>query len=551
MEMIGHVPGVGDQVVRNASSFAEAHARHEWKIPERYNIAQDVVDRWADDPARSGDTALGVLTNDGVMELTTWSEVQEYSRRLGDALVTRLGIKPGDVVAVVLKQSLPGAIAHMAAYRIGAVVCPISHLYAGEGLMWRLRHSEAKVLITDVDGVDGVPIGSDLLPDLANVVVVDAGPRPDVHDFWPLLDASSGTCETAATRPDDPALLIYTSGTTGDPKGVLHGQRVALGHANVAYLFEGVRDTDVFWAPNDWSWIAGVGNGLLAPWGFGIPIFSMGDRRFDPLDVAQFVEVHHPTIGFMPPSALRLMRQSDVHLAHPFRALMSGGEVLTDEMRDWCLANLCATINVGFGQTEGNDTLGVVAAWEKPADDTVGRVLPGHFAAVLNTDGTEVPDGVEGELCMRTEGRPVFFLEYFKNPEDTARTLRDGWIHTGDHFYRGADGYFHFVGRGDDVIKSSGYRIGPTEIENIVSRHPQVIECAVIGLPDPARGQVITAVLRLRPGANTEETTRALAEQVRDNVGKHAYPRRFEIVEEFPKTVTGKIRRAAVKTLFA
>ncbi len=542
--------GVWNQIARGQSSFAAATARHTWEVPDQYNITGDVVDGWADQEEHAHRTALGVLDDDGMLTRTSWAELQQLTRKFGSALLGPLEIRRGDVVAVVLGQSLAAAVAHLGAYRVGAVVCPISHLYAGEALAWRLAHSETRVLVTEAAGYEQVAPLVARLPHLRHVVVVGAWPATDVHEFWQLLESSAPNCETVATLADEPAILIYTSGTTGHPKGVLHAHRVALGHANVSYLLEGVGETDAFWSPNDWSWIAGLGNGLLAQLGLGVTVLSMGSRRFDPIAAAEFVDTYRPSVGYLPPSALRLMRQHRITLQHPLRCLVTGGEVLSDDLRDWTRDHLCRSLNNGFGQTEGNDTLGVVHAWEQPAAETIGRVLPGHEAAVLDPDGHPLPDGEQGELCLREQGSPVFFLQYLKNPDETARTKRGGWIHTGDQVTRDSDGYFHFVGRGDDVIKSSGYRIGPTEIENTISRHPAVLECVVVGLPDPVRGQVVTAVLRLAPGADEHAVTEELTALTRDQVGRHAYPRRFEFVSEFPKTVTGKIQRAVVRTQF-
>jgi acetyl-CoA synthetase len=342
-------------------------------------------------------------------------------------------------------------------------------------------------------------------------------------------------------------LLIYTSGTTGDPKGVLHGHRVALGHANFSYVLDIVRPGDSYYAPNDWSWIAGAGNGLLAPWGFGIPVLSMGDSRFEASDVTAFLDRHRPTLAFLPPSALRILRQAEASLDHKLRCLMSGGEVVTPELANWVTENLADSLNVGFGQTEGNDTIGTVHAWEEAPPGTIGQALPGHTVGVLDQNGNEVEVGEEGELALRYESNPTFMLGYFHNPAATAHAIRDGWIWTGDRVMRGDRGYLIFAGRADDVIKSSGYRIGPSEIERVLARHPAVLECAVVGLPDPERGEAITAVVRLRPGTSEERLREELTLAVRREVGHHAYPRRIEFVDELPKTVTGKVQRRALR----
>lgn len=552
--------GVLNQVASESDSFASADSAHVWRVPVQYNIATDIVDRWADDPERSDDIALAVLEDDDDdTRRYSWRQIQQMSRRTAHALSTRLAVDRGDVVAVILGQSAEAAVVHIATYRLGAVLCPISHLFGADAMSWRLKHCGAAVVVTDGPGLRTLQSQLPAMPALRHVIVVDDhstkessipsthAPAVDVHDFTALVGQAQPEFETAPTAPDDPALLIYTSGTSGTPKGVLHGHRVALGHAPLSYLLDTIRSDDSFYSPNDWSWIAGVGNGLLAPWGFGLTVYSMGHRRFDAKAVARLIDRYRPALGFLPPSALRLVRSAGVELTHPFRAILSGGEVLDDDLSSWCRAHICTAINVGFGQTEANDIIGAVAAWETPRPDSIGRVLPGHHAAVLGPDGELLADGEEGELCVKAD-RPNVFLEYLHDPNATAAVLRGGWVHTGDMVRRDEAGYFHFVGRNDDVIKSSGYRIGPTEIENALRLDPRVVECAVIGVPDPERGQLVTAVVKLAGEVPDAEAVFAeLTRSVRDRVGKHAYPRRFEIVDDFPKTVTGKIRRSELR----
>ncbi|WP_166741565.1 acyl-CoA synthetase [Cumulibacter soli] len=533
---------VRDQVVTDASSWQDAVSRHAWKVPEHYNITADIVDSWALSEEHSDRAALAVLDENDHLDEVSFGRLRELTARLGTAL-GELGVRRADVVSIVLTQSIEAAVSQLAAYRIGAIACPISHLYAGDALIWRLQHSQTRVVIANNEAAAAIAARRQELPDLRHIVRVD--------ELWSLIDRADADCSPANTRAEDPALLIYTSGTTGNPKGALHAHRVALGHANVSYLLEGINETDRYYSPNDWSWIAGVGNGLLAPLGFGATVLSMGSRPFDPHATADFIDTYRPSVGYLPVSGMRQMRHVGTRLTHRYRAILTGGETLSDDLRDWCLANVTDTINNGFGQTEGNDTLGVVSGWENPPPETVGRVLPGHEAIVSDAEDAELPDGTEGQLLLREHGRPVFLLEYFKNPEATAELKKAGWIHTGDTVSRDERGYFHFAGRGDDVIKSSGYRIGPSEIETVVDAHPDVLECVVIGLPDPDRGQVVTAVVRLAPGADEALVREQLIASTRAKIGKHAYVRRVEVIDEFPKTVTGKPQRAVVRQHFS
>lgn len=536
--------GARDQIAR-ASSFEDAHAGHRWQLPARYNISTDCVSRWATDAMWRSRPALIWHKADDSLETFTWAEIEQRINRMANGLISRLGIQPGDVVAVMLPQRPETAIIHMAIYRVGAILLPLSKLYAGDALQYRIVHASAKAIVVDEESlptIDDVRAGVDTVQ---NIMVVGDGPSE--HLRWSdVEEAGSPVFEAADTTPNTPALLSYTSGTTGTPKGCLHGHRVALGHANLSYVLDYFQEDDVYYSHADWSWLAGIGNGILGPWGFGVPIVA-STPRFDPAHLVRLIDRTNVTVGLYTPTVLRLVRQAGETPKRLLRCVVSGAELVTPEITEWAAVSFADSFNIGFGQTEANDVIGCVSMWETPPVETLGRALPGHDVAIMDDQDHPVEVGEIGEICIRADNDPVQLLEYFRSPEATAEKFRSGWLHTGDLGYADDRGYLAFSGRTDDMIKASGYRISPGEVEAAILRLDEVVECAVVGVADADRGQVVKAFVQVEDGVNTDSLADRVRTSVRAGVGKHAYPRQVEFVSEFPRTATGKIRRAELR----
>jgi acetyl-CoA synthetase len=522
--------------------YEDVRAAFRWDVPERFNVAAACVGRH--DPAAP---ALLAAAPDGSLETWTFGDVARLSDRFANAL-RGLGVAAGDRVGVVLAQRLETAVAHLAAYKLGAVAVPMSVLFGAEALTFRLGDSGARVVVTDHDRLELVAAAAAGL-DL-RIVVVDEPPPAPHASFDRLLAAASGRLEPVETGPDTPALLIYTSGTTGPPKGALHGHRVVLGHEPGFRLsHDGFpQDGDSFWTVADWAWIGGLVNGLLSTWLQGRPMVAASRTGFDPEWAVDVITRHGVRNTFLPPTALKLMRAADASVpAGTLRTVMSGGESLGAAVLAWARDALGVTVNEIFGQTEVNYVIGNSQALWPVRPGSMGRAYPGHTVAVLGDDDRPLGPGEVGELAVELPD-PVAFLGYWNRPEATAEKTRGGWIHTGDRARVDEDGYLWFEGRTDDVISSAGYRIGPDEIEQCLCRHPAVALAAAIGVPDETRGEIVKAFVRLAEGVEpTAELAAEIQDRVRTQLAAYEYPRELEFVDELPLTVTGKVRRAELR----
>jgi acetyl-CoA synthetase len=524
-------------------SYAELRSAFRWDLPERFNMGTACADVHA--PAT---TALIEVLPDGAAREHTFGELAEQSNRLANGLAG-IGVRAGDRVGIVLPQRLETGLAHLAVSKLGAVAVPLSGLFGPDALRYRLSDCGARAVITDDRALERVAEVAGELDDVQIVVAEDAVTKPH-HRFDDLVAQGSPHHEAAATTPDTPGLLIYTSGTTGAPKGALHGHRVLLGHLpgyELMFNFFPQAD-DRVWTPADWAWIGGLMDALMPAWFHGRTVIGAPRAGFDPEWAVDLMVSHRVRAAFLPATALKLMRRSDVPLdGLSLRAVMSGGEALGESVLAWGRERLGVTINEIFGQTEANLVVGNCAeSWEvRPG--SMGLPYPGHDVAVLGPDDEVLPPGEVGELAVRTPD-PVMFLEYWNRPEATTEKVRGGWLRTGDLGHADEDGYLYFSSRNDDVINSAGYRIGPTEIEECLLAHPAVATAAAVGVPDEIRGQVVKAFIVLAdgqtPSAALEEE---ISHHVRSRLAAYEYPRQIEFVDELPLTTTGKIRRTELR----
>jgi acetyl-CoA synthetase len=530
------VTGLADLRYPGARSWQEAYDAFTWPLITRYNIAEDCLSH---DPRATALIAVGPAGPRAV----SYGELGVLTGRLAGLLRAR-GVRPGDRVAVKLPQSAEMALAVLAALRAGAIVVTVSDVLGADAVRHRLTDSAAAIVIAA-----GTPAERALAAS-AGVPVLAAGGRD-----WPGggLDACAPVDGFPATAPDDAALLLYTSGTTGAAKGVLHGHRVLLGHHAIDLAWDHVRPGDVAYSPVDWSWAGGLMLGLLVPLALGITVVAYRETRFDPASTVELMRATGVSVGMFPPTALRMLRRSGrltgaTMTSLRLRALITGAEAVEPELLAWARDELGVSLNNAFGQTEANAILGHAHVLGDLDPACLGRPYPGHAVAVLDEDHSPVGAGQLGELAVRADD-PVCMLGYWNAPEAIAVKCRDGWLLTGDLAHVDADQNLHFHGRADDLIKSGGYRIGPAEVEAALLTAAEVGECAVVGLPDPERGQAVTAFIRLGDGhAPSAQLTRDLQARVRARVGAHAYPRRIEYVTALPRTGTGKVNRRALRT---
>ena len=534
-----------------ASSYEDVYRGFRWQIPGSYNIGYDVCDRHAGDVAKR---ALIYEDAAGRIQEYTFGEIMRRSNRLANALAAQ-GLGRGDRIGILLPQSPETAIAHVATYKMGAIAVPLFTLFGADALEYRLAHSGARALITDRENLAKIEAIRDRLPDLAVIVGADIakGRREAGVLAWAAaLEAASDRFQTAPTGPDDPALIIYTSGTTGPPKGALHAHRVLLGHLPGVELPHEFfpQPGDLFWTPADWAWIGGLIDVLLPAWHHGVPVLAHRMRKFEPEQAYRLMVRHGVRNVFMPPTALKLMRQAGGAPGGRgcrLRTLASGGETLGAGLLEWGRAAFGLTINEFYGQTECNLVVGNCAGVLPVRPGSMGRPIPGHVVEIASDDGRVLPTGEIGNIAIRRPD-PVMFLEYWGDPATTRAKFAGEWLLTGDLARKDEEGYLWFVGRADDVITSAGYRIGPGEVEECLTRHPQVALAAVVGVPDPIRTEIVKAFVVLKGG---EVASDALAREIQDFVkarlAAHEYPRAIEFVDRLPMTATGKIRRGDLK----
>jgi acetyl-CoA synthetase len=526
-------------VLQRGGSYREVYDGFRWRLPRRFNIAAAACDRHADGTGR---LALVYESPDGTVERFSFDDLKRLSNRCANVLAA-MGVGSGDRVGVLLPQRPETAIAHLGIYKLGAVAVPLFTQFGPDAIEHRLGDSSAKVLITDGENLPKIS-------QLAAILVVDgdSGGNPL---FWSSLERASDEFSAAPTGIDDPALVIYTSGTTGRPKGALHASRVLLGHLPGVQLPHDFFPAagDFYWTPADWAWIGGLLDVLLPSLYFGVPVLAHRARKFDPEEAFVLMARHGVRNAFLPPTALKMMRQvsSPRRFGNRLRSVASGGEPLGEDVLDWGREAFGLEVNEFYGQTEANLLVGNCASLFPIRPGSMGRVIPGHRVEVLSQEGRALPPGASGIIAVQRPD-PVIFLGYWNNPEATRAKFAGDWCPTGDVAVKDDDGYIWYKGREDDLISSGGYRIGPTDIEDCLMKHPAVLMAAAVGVPDPVRGEIIRAFLVAKPEVASSP---ALAEEIRAFVGKRlAYyqaPREIVFVPSLPLTATGKIMRRELR----
>ncbi len=519
-----------------------------WDIPADFNIGRVVSDDWA---AKAPDqVCLQHFSPDGQHLSMTYRELAAQSSALAHAL-TDLHVLVGDRVALLLPQSFETVVAHVAIYKMGAIALPLALLFGEEALEYRLRDAGAKVIVTNSFGLQRLKTIKARLPALETVISID-GPGPDVMGFHALIDGRPTQIEIAESGPDTPALMIYTSGTTGPPKGALHGHRVLAGHIPGFQLAHDYlpQPGDKVWTPSDWAWAGGLLNALLPALMLGVPVVSSPAQKFDPHMAFRIMSEMKVRNAFIPPTALRLLKavekpREDYDLV--LRSIGSAGESLGRETYEWVKSALGIVPNEFYGQTECNFVLSSAAHLGVSKGGFIGKAVPGHEVAIIDGDGQEVPVGETGQVAIRRPD-PVMFLGYWNNEKATADKFVGDWMKTGDLGRQDEEGYVQFFGRDDDVITSSGYRIGPAEIEDCLIGHPAVRLAAVIGKPDALRTEIVKAFVVLQDGfAGNPVLVAEIRDWVKNRLSMHEYPREIEFVEELPLTTSGKVIRRLLR----
>ncbi|OGB19154.1 MAG: AMP-binding protein [Burkholderiales bacterium RIFCSPLOWO2_12_67_14] len=542
------------------------HSGFRWQVPDRFNMAEVCLRRWAAQPATAASTAVIACAAGQPDRHHSYAELQDQANRLSTALVA-MGVERGDRVAIVLPQRFETAVAYMAVLQMGAVGMPLSQLFGPEALEYRLHDSEAVVAICDASTLDAVQSVSGACPLLHTVVAVGVQPaRAGALDWSAVLAQAAPDFALVHTLADEAAVLIYTSGTTGNPKGALIPHRALIGNLTGFVCSQNwfgfdpfdtsVPSQAVFWSPADWAWTGGLMDALLPTLYFGRPIVGY-NGRFSPQTAFELLERHGVTHSFLFPTALKAMMKAFPEPRQRYtlrlQAIMSAGEAVGDAVFAYCQRQLGVTVNEMFGQTEinyivGNCAMewGAAAAPGRPQQGctplggsdprsggargrtgwparpgSMGKGYPGHRVAVIDDEGQECPVGVPGDVAVHRldvhgDPDPIFFLGYWKNEAATRAKftgdMASSWCRTGDMAVRDAEGYLWYQGRADDVFKAAGYRIGPGEIENCLVKHPAVANAAVVPKPDAERGAVVKAYVVLAQEYLAAQAGRALGD---------------------------------------
>ena len=602
--------------------YQQMHSQFRWLVPEEFNIADVCARRWAQ--ASDASQRVALFADGAGLEPRAYSyaELQHEANRLSSALES-LRVGKGDRVAIVMPQRFETVAAYLAVFQMGAVAVPLSQLFGPEALEFRLRDSEAMVAICDQGSVMNVQQARSTCESLRRVIGVGSGADAMADlDYAMLLAQHSPHYAPVLTLASDPAVLIYTSGTTGDPKGALIPHRALIGNlsgfvcsqnwfgfdphkgeitpspargrAGVGARTYGakpglpaLKTASIFWSPADWTWTGGLMDALLPTLYFGQPIVAW-NGRFSAQVAFELMQNYGVSHTFLFPTALKAMMKAyptpRQHFKLKLQAIMSAGEAVGDAVFDYCEKQLGVTVNEMFGQTEINYIVGNCAmnsAWLPhgtkslaggaamigwPArPGSMGKGYPGHRVAVINEVGEECAVGVTGEVALNRfdvhgEPDPIFFLGYWKNPQATLAKFTGDWCRTGDLAVRDAEGYLWYQGRTDDMFKAAGYRIGPSEIENCLVKHPAVANAAVVPKPDAERGALVKAYVVLTQAAQDERGEEPISREqwetqlmidlqrhVKGKLAPYEYPKEVEFVDALPMTTTGKVQRRVLR----
>jgi acyl-coenzyme A synthetase/AMP-(fatty) acid ligase len=535
--------------IQSRADYDRLRQTFRWECPENFNFGFDVVDHWAE--AAPDHLAIYYVSGEEKKEVT-FSEIADRSGRLACAL-TELGLKRGDRVLVILPRIVPWWETLIGLFKAGIVAIPGTTLLTVKDIAYRLDLAQAAAVITDLEGAEKVDAIAASAPHLRHRVLVAEENRPGWHRFDDLITSQPKPIDRISTRAEEPALVYFTSGTTGMPKMVLHTHAsYGLGHRVTGRFWLDLREEDLHWNVSDTGWAKAAWSSLFGPWNCGANLFVQHTAgKFQPADVLTCLAQYPITTLCAAPTIYRWLVQLDLEKFRPMalRHCVAAGEPLNPEVIAVWKKATGLTIRDGYGQTET-----VLLCGNFPGVDvkpgSMGLPTPGFDLAVIDEAGKPAPVDQEGDIAIRIEPeRPLgLFREYWQDRAATAHAFRQGWYRTGDCGRIDAEGYFWFVGRADDVITSSAYRIGPFEVESALVEHPAVVEAAVVGKPDPFRGEIVLAFVVLAKGYVASAALKTeLQEHVKRTTAPYKYPREIEFVDDLPKTVSGKIRRVELR----
>lgn len=523
------------------------------RVPENFNFAYDVVDAYAEEQP---DRKALLWTNDQGAEIQfTFADMKRETDRTASYFQS-LGIGKGDVVMLILKRRYEFWFSILALHKLGAVVIPATHLLTKKDVVYRCNTAGIKAIVAAGERVITDHVAAAMPESPTTELLISVG--PEIPEGF--LDFHAGIANAAPfVRPqwvnanDDIMMMYFTSGTTGEPKMVAHDFTYPLGHISTGCFWHNLHDGSLHLTIADTGWAKAAWGKLYGQWLAGANIFVYDHEKFTPADILHKIEQYRITSLCAPPTIYRFLIREDLskYDLSSLEYCTTAGEALNGAVYDTFKQLTGVRLMEGFGQTETTLTLATFP-WMEPKPGSMGVPNPQYEIDLLTPDGRSAEDGEQGQIVIRTDkGKPLgLFKEYYLNDELTREVWHDGVYYTGDVAWRDEDGYFWFVGRADDVIKSSGYRIGPFEVESALMTHPAVVECAITGVPDEIRGQVVKATIILgekyRAQAG-EALIKELQNHVKRITAPYKYPRIIEFVEELPKTISGKIRRKEIR----
>jgi acetyl-CoA synthetase len=549
------------------------------------NIAYNALDRHLGTDTENK-TAM-IWVNEKETKSYTFSELSKKTNQFANVL-KKYGVAKGDRVFMFLPRIPELYISFLGALKLGAIAGNMFAAFGYEALEDRLKDSGAKVLVTTPELLERVNKIRNNLPELQHIFLVEVSAAGEGKGapgeessllgrelergmdaaeipYWPEMNEASEEFEVAHMDSEDPSYILYTSGTTGKPKGVVHTHGdIVQQHLTTKWILD-LHPEDAYWCTADPGWVTGVVYGIIGPWSNGITQIVY-DGRFDPDIWYGLIEKYKVTVWYTAPTAIRmLMTDGELLKKHDLsslRYIASVGEPLNPEAIVWAQKNLNLPIHDNYWQTETGSIVVANYASMDIRPGSMGRPFPGIHAGIVDNEGNELPSNTEGNLCFKPGwpsmmktiwNNPERFEKYFLNPSQGSQGSHTSqqshpWYLTGDRAWKDEDGYFWFVGRDDDVIKTAGERVGPFEVESALMTHPSVAEAGVIGKPDPVRGEIIKAFIKLKPGQTpSEELKEEIQKYMKKELAGHAYPREIDFVEKLPKTRSGKIMRRVLK----
>ena len=528
-------------------------------VPETFNFAYDVMDEWA--KIEPNKLALLWTSERGEELRATYAEFKEQTDQAA-AYFLSLGIGRGDKVMLILKRHYQWWVSMMALCKIGVVAIPATHMLTASDIVYRNQRASVKAIICVNDEYVTTQVKEAMpkSPTVEILVAVNSLAQKDkpvaegFHDWFAEVDKAPAFIRPECVNVNEDTLLMYfTSGTSGEPKMVAHDHLYALGHLVTGVFWHNLDDSGIHLTVADTGWGKTVWGKLYGQWFAGATVFVYDHEKFKAEKIMRMMERYHITSFCAPPTIYRFMLQEDFsqYDLSALKYCTTAGEALEPVVYQKFYELSGIKMMEGFGQTETTMTLGTFP-WIKPKPGSMGKPNPQYDIKLLKSDGSPCEEGEKGEICIDTSaGKPIgLFKGYYRDSELTEKVWHDNLYHTGDLAWRDEEGYFWFVGRADDVIKSSGYRIGPFEVESALMTHPAVVECAVTGVPDEIRGMVVKATVVLAnewKGRADDSLVKELQNHVKHVTAPYKYPRIIEFVDALPKTISGKIRRVEIR----